>query len=125
MKLTNETQVSEAVRKLNPKLFGLHPMGAAKPERKQERALVSETPKAKTSRRRVAARRSPIVRVSIIMCSLGTARDGDNLASSYKQLRDAIAASLGLDDADSWIDWEYSQVRTRGQRGTIVKMEMI
>lgn len=126
MKLNpNEANVSEAVRKLNPHLFGVALISAAKSEREQERALVGETLPAKTGRARVGKGNGPIVRVQIILCGSGPARDSDNLAISYKQIRDAIAASLNLDDADSWIDWEYSQVRTRGQRGTILKLELI
>lgn len=50
--------------------------------------------------------------------------DDDNLAASYKHLRDAIADSLipGLAPgaADGWFRWEYGQVGTTGEEGTIV-----
>lgn len=54
--------------------------------------------------------------------------DSDNLAASFKFLRDAIADSLipGLPPgrADAYFRWEYGQVETRGQEGTIVKIEI-
>ena len=49
--------------------------------------------------------------------------DSDNLAGSQKHLRDAIAASLGIDDGDSRIRWECGQIETRGQQGVMVKIE--
>lgn len=51
--------------------------------------------------------------------------DSDNLAGGLKYLRDAIAESLGLDDADRFIVWEYHQVETRGAEGVAVKIEPI
>lgn len=52
--------------------------------------------------------------------------DGDNLTTGAKFLRDAIAESLGLDDAEgAGIEFEYSQCLTRGEQGTIVKIEQV
>lgn len=44
--------------------------------------------------------------------------DDDNLATSYKSLRDAIAAKLEIDDGDPRIKFEYGQVTTTGLIGT-------
>lgn len=45
--------------------------------------------------------------------------DDDNLAFAYKGLRDAIAWSLDVDDADPRIKWNYSQIPGKPY-GTIV-----
>lgn len=50
--------------------------------------------------------------------------DDDNLSSGCKPLRDAIAKSLGLDDGDPLLRWDYQQVRTTGQTGTLVKISV-
>ena len=46
---------------------------------------------------------------------VGRTRDRDNLIWGLKYLRDAIAASLGCDDADGVIEWTYGQVVYRGR----------
>ena len=46
--------------------------------------------------------------------------DDDNLIAGAKALRDAIAEHLGIDD--SKINWEYLQLKTSGDEGTIVKI---
>ena len=51
--------------------------------------------------------------------------DDDGNVAALKPLRDAIAASLGLDDADKRLRFEYSQCETRGWEGVIVKVERI
>lgn len=48
--------------------------------------------------------------------------DDDNLIAGFKHLRDEVARTLGVDDADSRLKWSYGQVL--GTRpGTIVKIE--
>lgn len=51
--------------------------------------------------------------------------DDDNLITGAKPLRDAIATSLGIDDADRRFLWEYGQVITRGAEGTLVNISTI
>jgi len=51
--------------------------------------------------------------------------DSDNLSGGAKSLRDAIAVSLNLDDADSVIEWKYQQLVTQGPVGTLVQIETI
>jgi hypothetical protein len=53
----------------------------------------------------------PPLPVSVRWTKLGGNRlDGDNLAGSFKGLRDALAARYGVGDADgSGIEWEYDQ----------------
>lgn len=49
--------------------------------------------------------------------------DDDNLSGGLKALRDAIAASVGLDDGDARIAFEYSQHIGTGKPGTLVRIE--
>ena len=55
--------------------------------------------------------------------------DDDNLAASYKFLRDAISDSLrpgmAAGRADSLFLWEYGQCRTRGTERTVVVIETL
>lgn len=51
--------------------------------------------------------------------------DSDNLAGGgLKSLRDAIAASLGLDDSDKFIIWEYGQFYSN-REGVLVRIEQL
>src|SRR5688572_19021440 len=45
--------------------------------------------------------------------------DCDNFCGACKPLRDGIASSLGIDDGDKRIRWQYSQCETKGQEGVI------
>lgn len=107
-----------------PKRIGVGGLVADKPKQNQRRTLEPESKAPQGGGRGVGRISRPLIRITLIRFG-GKAMDSDNFIGGCKPIRDAIAASLGLDDADSWIDWEYSQVRTRGRRGTIVKMEMI
>ena len=49
--------------------------------------------------------------------------DDDNLAGALKPLRDAIAASAGLDDGDPRIRWQCGQVRTDWEEMVVVTLE--
>jgi hypothetical protein len=51
--------------------------------------------------------------------------DYDNYVAGAKPLRDSIATSLGVDDADKRIRWQYSQIVTEGSIGTLVRIERI
>lgn len=62
-----------------------------------------------------------IVRLTRIAPSGGL--DFDNLVSSMKATRDAVADALGLDDADPRIRWEYGQARgNRKEYAVIVRV---
>lgn len=71
----------------------------------------------------------PLIRVSFISCRRRLITDSDNFPSAFKALRDAIAASFGFDDADlipgGLFTWEYGQVVTSGEQGTIVRIEVL
>ncbi len=47
----------------------------------------------------------------------------DNLKASLKPLVDAISASLGLEDKDDRIVWQYGQTKTTGKPGVTVTLE--
>jgi hypothetical protein len=49
--------------------------------------------------------------------------DEDNFVAGAKPIRDCIAASLGVDDADKRIQWAYRQVIGAGRVGTLVKID--
>ena len=51
--------------------------------------------------------------------------DDDNFVGACKHLRDAIAASLGIDDGDKRIIWQYGQQHTQGREGVLVHIEVI
>ena len=109
--------VSESCRKLNPHLFGVGAVAGAQRERDPGQALDDKPPVQGGSQNRMA------VRVSLIALRRRLL-DGDNLQGGFKPLRDAVASSLGLDDADNVIAWEYHQMKCEGQEGAIVKIEV-
>lgn len=51
--------------------------------------------------------------------------DPDAVAFACKPLTDAIAMTLGLDDADPRLVFEYSQTETKGAEGVLVKIEAV
>lgn len=51
--------------------------------------------------------------------------DDDNHVGACKHLRDAIAASLGIDDGDKRICWQYQQLQTKGREGVLVRVEIV
>ena len=110
MKKTEFPHASDDFKKRNPHLF----VGRLEqPQRKQN--VGSQSPN-----RPVAARPGCLayrVRLTSFRRKL---LDGDNLQTGLKPLRDAIAATLGIDDADCYIQWEYHQVATDGPRGVNV-----
>ena len=104
---------SETFRRLNPHIFGLGglPSAVAKPERQGQPAPAHGL-EAQGARRVVVS----------LVCFRRRLCDDDNLVAGCKHLRDAIAASLGLDDGDAKLRWEYSQTRTDGPQGVAVRI---
>jgi hypothetical protein len=77
----------------------------------------------KSKVRRGGTRRVALV---ITIIRVGKAMlDDDNLSSSFKGVRDAIAKSFGIDDRDPRVKWEYGQTQTRGPTGSIVKIARV
>lgn len=109
----NVLTFSEDTKKRNPHLFM---GGVERPFTQQNlaRALDGKRPKRKGGKGSVV----------ISLVRYGRRHmDDDNLAGLFKPLRDAIAASLGVDDGDPRIKWEYGQIETRGHCGTAVRIE--
>lgn len=103
---------SESFKRLNPHLVGGLPATQPQPNRQQP------TPR-QDGRQENRARK-------VVVCLVGYRRrtlDDDNFVGACKHLRDAIAASLGLDDGDPCLRWEYGQHETRGAEGVMVKIE--
>lgn len=114
---------SDSFKRRNPHLFG---MGGVQPEVRQPKAILPlvEKPQGHKPRRKRVAISRPTIRVGLVNFR-GKLLDGDNLITGYKGFRDAIARSLRMDDKDSVIEWEYSQLLTKGEQGTIVRIEKI
>jgi len=51
--------------------------------------------------------------------------DDDNLQFGCKWLRDAIANSLGIDDGDKRLRWQYQQLKTDGPEGVSVTIQTL
>lgn len=81
-------------------------------------ALVRKSP------RKSKSTRGTCLVVSLIACRRRVL-DGDNAIGGFKVLRDAIASRLGVDDADPVVRWEYGQIETQGQQGTIVLIQRV
>lgn len=62
--------------------------------------------------------------VSLVTCRRRELDDDGNVAA-LKPLRDAIAESLLLDDADKRIRFQYSQIETRASQGVVVTVEKL
>jgi len=49
--------------------------------------------------------------------------EGDNLPSSFKAIRDEIAAWLGVDDGGGSVQWQYAQKRgSPGEYGVLIEV---
>lgn len=117
------SNASEAFKARNPHLFGVgrlpHPV--AQPAAP---ALESALPKRQAGARggRRGDRRPAVTIVSFRRRLIS---DQDNLVAGAKALRDAIARWLNVDDADRVVRWEYGQVQTAGEEGTVVRIEIV
>lgn len=107
--------VSEAVRRRNPALFGVGGVEAAGAKRPAVPAL--------DRRQQELARGAESLGLVVsLVAHRRRLLDPDAVAYSMKPLTDAVAAWLGVDDADSRVTWEWGQVRTDGPEGVVVKM---
>lgn len=101
----------------------MHPsrLGGLLPTQPQQDTLPALDSGTKTRPRR---KRGVAVVVTIIR--VGKELDSDNLQSACKGLRDGIADTLGVDDRDPRVRWEYAQTEsTKGRTGCIVKVELL
>lgn len=128
----NDIHVSDAVRRLNPELFGVGRLPAAQPQQGPARSLVRKAQGAQEGPHRVAPGRrarsanGPRIRVALTAFRrAGRELDHDNLVGGLKWLRDSIAEWFGIDDSERHIDWSYSQHPTRGAEGVGVMIEAV
>lgn len=89
-----------------------------------ERNKVQALDRSVKERRQRKGSVEPCCRVLLIACRQRELDDDSNVYS-LKPLRDAVAASFGIDDADARIRWEYGQVIVRGEQGVIVRIEAV
>jgi hypothetical protein len=120
MKLSELHNASESTKRRNPELFNgdLGSVATSRSERNKVSALDG----------RGKARRQRTGRVVILVSLIALRRrilDEDSAMFALKPLRDAIAASLGIDDADARIAWQYGQQITKGKQGVIVRIEQL
>ncbi len=137
-----DCHVSDAVRRLNPELFGPAPALGAVPAQEPKPAPAQTLDRIAAQRqagaqrvsggregehrtRPIKARPGGVYAVVTFVRYGKRALDDDNLAGSCKPIRDAVAAWLGIDDGDPRIRWEYGQVETRGAQGVSVKVECL
>jgi hypothetical protein len=107
------SNASESFKRLNPHLMGALPPAQPKPDGRRELAPANAPQKSGAGR--------------VVVSLVGHRRrilDDDNFVGACKHLRDAIAASLGIDDGDPRLRWEYSQHETRGAEGVAVTIHL-
>lgn len=85
------------------------------------RKPASLSPLVKSPRIRPSRKSRVVAIVTIIALRRGLA-DDDNLSAGAKTLRDCVAASLGVDDGDRRVKWEYAVAQTSGPEQTLVKI---
>lgn len=107
--------VSESTRRRNPHLFGLGSVPPAKPKRSGRRKPQTQNENQTRSAFRLVVSIIGFRRIPL---------DDDNFISACKHTRDAIAASLTLDDGDKRLRWQYQQIQTAGTEGLMVRIEI-
>lgn len=110
---------SEDYRRLNPHLFGVGPVAPPVGKQDSPRSLVKRVRPQRKRQGRVE------VVVSIVSCRPGCLDDDSASSGGVKALRDAIAESLGYDDGDKRIRFEYGQCETAATHGCLVKIEVL
>ena len=115
-----QNHASESIKRRNPEFFNgdMGSVATRRPERNKVSALDGG------GKERRQRKGSVVILVSIIALRRRLL-DEDSAIFAAKPLRDAIAASLGLDDEDARIAWQYSQQITRGEQGVIVRIEAL
>lgn len=107
-------KIKEQIRRDNPDVF-----------RKVETAVTERSavsPLDGGSKQRKESKGSVAIVVTLVSLR-SRLSDDDAIAASIKPLRDAIANSLGLDDADARIKFEYGQIQTNGEEGVLVSVQ--
>lgn len=107
---------SESFKRLNPHLFAVRPVETNLPEPAPSPALDRRRAKHQTGEGSLAVRV-----VFIVACKRRL--DDDNLQGACKPLRDAVAASLGIDDGSKRLTFEYHQIHSTDE-GVIVQVAL-
>lgn len=108
---------SESTIRRNPHLYSVCPFPSEVAQPDPAQALD------RGGKKREAIKDGVEYRVAIIALRKRLA-DADNNVASFKNVQDSIAATLGIDDGDPRIQWEYGQIQTNGEQGLLVKIEM-
>jgi hypothetical protein len=104
----------------NAHLFsGVGPM-----ETPQSKPTASKMGVGEVDQKRKSRKSGVVCCVKIIAC-LRFELDPDNLIAGCKPIRDCVATSLGVDDRDKRVRWEYGQIIGTGEEGVIVKIEKL
>jgi hypothetical protein len=113
------SHASDSFKKLNPHLcYSACGLETSKPKSTASQTLVSGDKKRKSGKSRVA--------VIITLIGVGrTELDSDNFVAACKPLRDGIAKTLGINDADKRVQWQYGQIYSKGRRGILVTLEKL
>lgn len=116
-RIKRQIEQDEAARRTSKPLVGL---ADPKPEQDQVRAL-DRKPSAHQGRKSSVA----LVVGFTPYCNFEC--DDDNFGSgNFKSLRDEIAKTLGIDDGDKRVKFEYhTPIYTKGKPGTIVNITLI
>lgn len=77
-----------------------------------------------SSKKQKGGKRGLVAVITIIKCGPGCA-DDDNIGTGAKPLRDAIATSLGVDDGDKRLRWQYRGLDSSGPTGTLVIIQRL
>ncbi len=110
---------SESFKRRNPHLFGA--VGGLQDSIPKPDPIPALDQKSKACKR---SARGVVIGVHIISVRKRIL-DSDNMQAGSKGLRDAIAETLGCDDADARLQWEYHQIKTTGREGTIVNIQQL
>ena len=109
---------SESFKRRNPHLYSVC---AVETGQRKQPAL---RPLDKGVQKRQKGKGGVEIVVTLISCRSRELDDDGNVAA-LKPLRDSISETLGIDDGDKRIRFEYGQCETRGEQGVIVKIERL
>lgn len=95
----------------------LRPVETRQPEPAAPQALVGDDAKLERCKAGVDIR-------IVFIALLAKPMDSDNFVGSLKPLRDAVCESIGIDDGDEHLTFEYHQIKSPGPEGVIVKVSV-
>jgi len=116
--------VSDAVRRLNPDIYGPGPRLDPDPPSGVDQCTRTLDPGPTTQEGGTKGdTRRTRFRVTLVAWTQNEL-DPDNLGAALKHVQDAVAQYLGVDDGDRRrVVWQYGNVPTRGRKGVLVQIE--